>query len=122
MWALLKTLFVKVALFRVLLKGLGSLAFLIPIALVLKGIGWPVLLVLGVLAFPILIVLFLVGLPVFMVLAVGGLLVSLLGVAMTVGVALLKFLIFVVVPVMLVWWFVKMLAGWDKPKPGADSV
>ncbi len=122
MWALVKTLMVKFALFRILLKGLGSLAFLIPLALVLKGIGWPLLVVMLVLGFPILIVLFVIGLPVFLVLAVGGFLISLLFMAMTVGAFFLKFLILVVVPLMLVWWLVQTLAGWDKPKPGVDSV
>ncbi len=122
MWALVKTLMVKFALFRILLKGLGSLAFLIPLALVLKGIGWPLLVVLLVLGFPILLVLFVIGLPVFLVLAVGGFLISLLFMAMTVGAFFLKFLILVVVPLVLVWWLVKTLAGWDKPKPGVDSI
>ena len=122
MWALFKTLLVKFALFRILLKGLGSLAFLIPLALLLKGIGWPLLVVLAVLALPIFLVLLVIGLPIFIVLGIGGLLVSLLFMAMTVGAVFIKFLIFVVVPIMLVWWLVKTLAGWgDKPKPGVDA-
>lgn len=122
MWSLVKALMVKFALFRILLKGLGSLAFLIPLALLLKGIGWPLLVVLAVLALPIFLVLLVIGLPIFLVLAVGGLLVSLLFMAMTVGAVFLKFLVFVVVPIMLVWWLVKTVFGWgDGPKPGADA-
>src|SRR5687768_5279095 len=122
MWSLVKTLLVKFALFRILLKGLGSLAFLIPLALLLKGIGWPLLVVLAVLAIPIFLVLLVIGLPIFIVLGIGGFLVSLLFMAMTVGAVFIKFLIFVVVPIMLVWWLVKTVMGWgDKPKPGVDA-
>ena len=49
MWALLKSLLTKWAFFKVLLKALGSLAWLIPIAFVLKAIGLPFLLLLLVL-------------------------------------------------------------------------
>ena len=36
MWALFKTLFAQWALFKILLRGFGSLAFLVPLALLLK--------------------------------------------------------------------------------------
>ena len=51
MWTLLKSLLTKWALFKVLLRTLGSLAWLIPIALILKAIGLPMLITLAILAY-----------------------------------------------------------------------
>ena len=55
MWTLIKSLLLKWALLKWLLKSLGSLGILVPIAFVLKMVGLPVLMVLAVLALPILL-------------------------------------------------------------------
>ena len=49
MWTLIKGLLLKWALLKWLLKSLGSLGILVPVAFVLKMIGLPVLMVLAVL-------------------------------------------------------------------------
>ena len=102
MWSAIRWLVLRVAAIRWLFK-LGWLGALIPIALVLKTIGLPLLGVLGIVAIPLLILLFLFGLPIILVLAFGGLFMGLLGVALMVGLAALKFAIFVVLPVWLMW-------------------
>jgi len=82
---------------------LGGLAFLVPIALLLKTIGLPILGVLGVLAFPILVLLFLFGLPIFLVLLFGSLFIGMLGMVLTLGLAAIKIGLFIVLPAWLVW-------------------
>jgi hypothetical protein len=82
---------------------LGGLALLLPLAAILKVIGLPLLLILGVVGAPVLILLFLFGLPIFAVLAVGGLLIGLLAMALVIGLAAVKFAIFVVLPIWLIW-------------------
>ena len=47
MWSLIKSLLLKWALLKWLLKSLGSLGILVPIAFVLKMVGLPVLMVLA---------------------------------------------------------------------------
>jgi hypothetical protein len=63
MWTLIKGLLLKWAMLKWLLKSLGSLGILVPIAFVLKMIGLPVLMVLAVLALPVLLMLALFGMP-----------------------------------------------------------
>jgi hypothetical protein len=92
----------QLAMVRWLFK-LGGLALLLPLAALLKTIGLPVLLVLMVVGAPVLALLFLFGLPIFAVLAVGGLLIGRLAMALMLGMAALKFAIFVVLPVWLLW-------------------
>ena len=53
MWTLIKGLLLKWAMLKWLLKSLGSLGILVPIAFILKMVGLPVLMVLAVLALPI---------------------------------------------------------------------
>ena len=102
MLAFITRLVAQLAMIRWLFK-FGGLALLIPLAALLKSIGLPVLLVLMVVGAPILALLFLFGLPIFAVLAVGGLLIGLLAMALMLGVAALKFAIFVVLPIWLMW-------------------
>ena len=89
------------------LKVLGLVAFL-PIAFLLKAVGLPLLIVLAVLALPVLFLLFLFGLPIFLVLLVGGLAMSALFVVLSIGMMALKFAIFVVLPI----WLVYKLVSW----------
>jgi hypothetical protein len=102
MWAFIAKLVAQLAMIRWLFK-LGGLALLLPLAAVLKAIGLPVLLVLLVVGAPIIILLFLFGLPIFAVLAVGGVLIGLVAMLLVLGLAALKFAIFVVLPIWLMW-------------------
>ena len=106
MLAFITKLVAQIAMIRWLFK-LGGLALLLPLAAILKVIGLPLLLILGVVGAPILILLFLFGLPIFAVLAVGGLLIGLLAMALMIGLAAVKFAIFVVLPIWLMWMLVK---------------
>ncbi len=107
MLAFISRLVMQLAAIRWLFK-LGGLALLLPIAALLKVVGIPLLLVLMVIGLPIVILLFLFGLPVFAVLIVGGLLVGLFGMVLTIGIAAIKFAIFVVLPIWLMW----KIASW----------
>jgi hypothetical protein len=115
-----------------LFKILGGLGVFLPLALLLKAIGLPALIVLSILALPILFVLLLFGLPIFLVFLVGGLALGALFAVLAFGLLALKFAIFVVLPIWLVW----KLASWifrgrngaarrDEPRPdttgGADA-
>ena len=107
MWSILKWIAMRLAIVRWLFKILGLGVFL-PLAFLLKAIGLPVLIVLAVLALPIFFILFLFGLPIFLVLGVGALAVGVLFAALAVGMLALKFAIFVVLPIFLLW----KLASW----------
>ena len=105
MWAVLKTLLIQGILAKTVLRSFGWLAWLLPAGFLLKFVGLPLLAVLGVLATPVLILLFVVGLPIFVVLLFGGALMALVGVLLTVGIALAKVIIPIALIVMLVRWF-----------------
>ena len=120
MMALLKWLVTRFAAVRWILKLLGSLGVLVPIALFLKSIGWPILIVLAVLALPVLFFLFLFGLPIFLVLLAGGAIMGLLFAVLSIGLVVLKIGIFVVLPIYLLW----KLAGWmfgRRRRPATDD-
>jgi len=102
MWAAIRWLVLRIVAARWLFK-LGGLAFLLPLAMLLKTIGLPLLGVLAILALPILILLFLFGLPIFLVLVVGGLFMGMIGVVLTIGLAAFKIGLFVVLPIWLIW-------------------
>ena len=132
MWSAIRWLVLRIAAIRWLFK-LGGLAFLLPLALLLKTIGLPLLAVLGVLAIPVLIILFLFGLPIFLVLIAGSMLMGLIGVVLTIGIAALKFGLFIVLPIWLLWKLGGKMSCWifkrrddDTPPngsapPSADS-
>jgi hypothetical protein len=128
MWAILKWLATRLAIVRWIFKILGFLSFL-PIAFLLKTIGLPILIVLAILALPIFLLLFLFGLPIFLVFAVGALAMGVLFAALAFGLFALKFAIFVVLPVWLLWrlaaWMFRERNGPEattpKPAEGADS-
>lgn len=105
MWALLKSLLAKWAIFKLLLRTLGSLAWLIPIAFLLKAIGLPVLILLLVLAVPILIVLAMIGLPIILVVILGGAFLSLILALLSLGFAALK----IALPILIIIWLVQWL-------------
>ena len=113
MWVLLKSLFAKWALFKILLKTLGSLAWLIPIAFILKAIGLPLLALIGVLGAPIFIVLAIVGLPFILVFVFGGILLAILFGILSMGLVALK----VALPIILMVWLVRWMLRSTKDKP-----
>src|SRR6476620_831358 len=125
MWSAIRWLVLRIAAIRWLFK-LGGLAFLIPLALLLKTIGLPLLMVLAVLAIPVLIILLLFGLPIFLVLIFGSMLMGLIGMVLTIGVVALKFGLFIVLPIWLFWklggkisrWIFKRCDG-DAPPSGS---
>jgi hypothetical protein len=122
MWTAIRWLVLRLAAVRWLLKGFGGLAVLLPLALLLKGIGLPLLMVVGVLAVPVLFVLFLFGLPIFLVLMVGGALMGLVAFVVTVGIAALKIGLFVVLPAYLLWKLVSKLFRWAcRSRPATDE-
>ena len=116
MWALLKALLAKWALLKLLLKALGSLAWLLPVAFLLKALGLPVLILLAVLALPVFLVLALVGLPLMFVLIAGILLLVGFFFLLSLGIALLK----IVIPIVLVVWLLRWLFGNGNRRRGAD--
>ena len=113
MWTLIKGLLLKWAMLRWLLKSLGSLGILVPIAFVLKMVGLPVLIVLAVLALPILFMLALFGMPFILVFLFGGALLAILSAVLSFGLMALK----IVLPIVLVVWLVRWLMGWNGSKP-----
>ena len=110
MIALVKWLLARVALFKLLLKTFGALAWLLPIALLLKALGWPVLLVLGILAVPLIIVLMVVGLPLLLVAAAAGVMLMIVFWVVSTGMLLIK----IAVPILLVVWLIRWLRGSGK--------
>jgi len=102
MWSAIRWLVLRIVAARWLFK-LGGLAFLLPLAMLLKTIGLPLLGVLSILALPILILLFLFGLPIFLVFVVGSLFIGMLGVVLTLGLVAIKVGLFIVLPAWLIW-------------------
>ncbi len=117
MWSAIRWLVLRVAAIRWLFK-LGWLGALIPVALLLKSIGLPLLGILAVVAIPVLILLFLFGLPIFLVLIAASAFMGLLGFALMIGVAALKFALFVVLPVWLIWKLCATIWRWGSRRGG----
>lgn len=111
MIALLKWILARWALFKLLLKSFGSLAWLLPLALLLKALGWPVLLVLGVLAVPLIIVLMIVGLPLLLVAAAAGIMLMIAFWVVSTGILLIKLAIPILVVIWLIRWFRRFNRG-----------
>ena len=120
MWSAIQWLVVRIAAIRWLFK-LGWLGLLIPIVLILKTIGLPIIIVLSIVAIPIVILLLLFGLPIFLVLIFGSLLMGFLGFVLMIGVAALKFGLFVVLPVWLLWKLAKKIWCWGKKRDNGDT-
>lgn len=114
MWAILKTLLAQWAIWKLLLRSVGSLAWLIPLGLILKAVGLPALMLLAVLALPLFLVLVVLGLPIILVVIMGGLLLSATMALVSLGVAALK----IAVPVVLVWVVLRwLLSSRHEPPP-----
>lgn len=125
MLALLKWVLARFALFKLLLKSFGALAWLLPLAMLLKALGWPVLVVLAVLAVPLFIVLMIVGLPILLVAAAVGIMLMIAFWVVSTGILLIK----IAIPILLVIWLIKMFGGFNRgrgnggtsPKPYSGS-
>ena len=111
MWALLKTLLVQGILAKTALRSFGWLGWLLPVGFLLKFFGLPLLAVLGTLAVPVLVLLFVIGLPVIVVLFFGGALMAVVGLLLTIGIALAKVIIPIALVVMLVRWLTRPKAA-----------
>ena len=100
--------------------GLLSL-LLVPIAAVLKFIGIPMLIVLALVGAPIFLLLGALGLPVAFVVGIGGALLLLVGLVLALGVVSIK----IVLPIVLIVWFVRWLRRPNSPAtmvpPDADA-
>ena len=103
MWSLITNLLAKWALLKLLLKTLGSLGWLLPIAFILKLVGLPVLIVLAILALPIFIILAIVGLPIMFVVFFGGLLLVGFFALLSLGFTVLK----IAIPILIVYWLIR---------------
>jgi hypothetical protein len=127
MWAIVKAILMKFGMLRWLIAVLGSLAAVLPIAIALiKLLGWPLLLVMLVLGLPLLLVLAIVGFPLIAVLAIAAVVMGMVFAALTLGAMALKFFLFVVVPIWLMWkvasWmFGKRRDGGERPATEAAS-
>jgi hypothetical protein len=103
MWSLITSLLAKLALFKLLLKTLGSLGWLLPVAFLLKFIGLPVLAVLAILALPVFLVLAIVGLPIMFVIVAGIMLLVGFFALLSIGLLALK----IVIPILLIYWLLR---------------
>ena len=108
MLALMKWLVLRLAAVRWILKAFGGLAFLLPVAFLLKIVGLPIIGVLSVLALPVFFMLFIFGLPIFLVLIAGGVVMAMLFAVLTIGIVAVKIGLFIVLPAWLIW----KLASW----------
>ncbi|CAN5373693.1 hypothetical protein BH09GEM1_BH09GEM1_30480 [soil metagenome] len=110
---LLKALALKLIAGRTVGGVFGLLTLLlVPIAAVLKFIGLPLLFVLGLLGAPVFLLLGAIGLPVMLVLGIGGALIVALGLFLTLGIMAIK----IVLPIVLIVWFVRWLR-----RPGSSA-
>ncbi len=122
MWSAIRWLALRLIAMRWFLK-LGWLAFIVPIAMLLKLIGLPIIGVLSLIAVPVLVLLVLFGLPIFLVLVISGVLMTVLSFVLTIGVAAIKIGLFVVLPIWLLWMLIGKIWSWrdcggDGRKPG----
>jgi hypothetical protein len=115
MWNLITSLLAKYALFKLLLKTLGSLGWLIPVAFILKFVGLPILAVLAVVALPVFIVLAIVGLPIMFVIVAGIMLLVGFFALLSIGILALK----IAIPILLVYWLIRWWFRNGK-KPSTD--
>ena len=111
---LLKALALRLVAGRTVGGMFGLLAvLLVPVAAILKLIGLPLLAVLGVIGAPLFLVLGAIGLPVLIVMGIGGALLLGLGMLLMLGVIAVKILL----PIVLVFWFIRWLRRPQPPEP-----
>ena len=106
MGTLFKALALKLVVGRTVGGVLAALfVVLLPIVGVLKVIGLPLLMVLGVVGAPLMALLALVGLPVLLVVGIGGFLLLAFGALLSLGIIAVK----IVLPIVLIVWFIRWL-------------
>lgn len=113
MWILLKSLLAKWVMLKLVLKGLGSLGWLLPLAFILKAFGLPFLVMLAILALPLLLVLAVIGLPLLLVALVGGFLLTVTVWLVGLGIAAIK----LVIPLLLLYWVARWMFGRGETPP-----
>jgi hypothetical protein len=118
MWTLVKAWILKLVLQRSLGAVLAALlVILLPIAAVLKVVGIPILLVLLIVAAPLLILLAIIGLPLLLIVGAGVAIMGVISAVLTVGFALLK----VALPILLVVWVIRwFMAGRNGKEQRSD--
>lgn len=108
MWLLLKGLALRFAVGRSVGGLMGALLLvLLPAAGVLKLVGLPLLLVLGTLGAPVFALLGMIGLPLLFVLGFGAMLMLMVGLVVTAGIFAIK----IVLPIVLLVWFIRWMTG-----------
>ena len=118
MWLLLKGLALRFIVGRTVGGAFSLLLLLlVPLAGVLKFIGLPLLLILGVLGAPIFLLLAAIGLPALFVVGVGGVLLLMLGIFLSLGILAIK----IVLPIVLIVWFVKWVRRRWASESGLDA-
>lgn len=122
MWAFLQAILVKWALIKSLLKILGSLGWLLPLAFILKAVGLPILILLAVLAIPLFIVLAIIGLPLILVVVVGGALLTFTMWIVSIGLLALKIALPIILIVWAIRWFTKRRDDGATQTPGTDTI
>ena len=115
MWSLITSLLAKWALLKLVLKTLGSLGLMLPIAYVLKAFGMPILILLAILAAPIFIVLAIIGLPFMFVIIVGIMLLVGFFALLSIGLLALK----IAIPILLIYWLMRWFFR-NGNKPSTD--
>ncbi|CAN5800373.1 hypothetical protein BH11GEM2_BH11GEM2_21090 [soil metagenome] len=112
---LLKALALKLIAGRTVGGVFGLLTLLlVPLAAVLKFIGLPLVFILGILGAPVFLILGTIGLPLMLVVGIGGALVVAMGLFLTLGILAIK----IVLPIVLIVWFVR----WLRRRPGTAGV
>jgi hypothetical protein len=122
MLSIVKAILMKFGMLRGLIAVLSSLAAILPIAIALiKLLGWPIIAVLFVLSMPLLLVLAIIGFPLMAVLGIAALVMGIAFAVITLGLIALKFFLFVVLPIWLLWkaasWAFRGRGGGEKRAP-----
>jgi hypothetical protein len=127
MWAIIKAILMKFGMLRGLFAVLGSLAAILPIAIALiKFLGWPFFVVMFVLGLPLLLILAMIGFPLIAVLGIAGIVMAIAFAVISIGIVVLKFFLFVVLPIWVGWKVISWMLGrrrdsGERPAPEAAS-
>ena len=108
-------LFLDFVVLRTILRSVGWLVALIPVAFLFKFVGLPLLAILAVIGLPLLVILLFLGLPIIVVLVLGSMLMAVVGAVLAIGIPLLKIILPIALVVWLVGWFWRRGRG-DEPK------
>ena len=120
MWNILKAIVLRWLLARTFGKALGLLAVLIPLGALLKVVGVPLVIALLVLGLPLLLLLALLGVPLILAALAAAALTAIAGAVVALGILAIK----IVLPIVLIVWFIRWAFfndhdGKDKRSDGA---